>query len=56
MLIFRTISGGEADLAQRVFETRLLRGECELLVVLETPVRALLDRADAKPPLTLGTQ
>lgn len=46
MLKLGTVTGGEADLRQRVFKTGLLGDLRQLAVVVDGPTGALLDLAD----------
>ncbi len=50
VLEFGAVSGGEADLAQRVIESRLLRDLRQATVVIDVPSGSLLDLADHEPP------
>jgi len=56
MLIVGAIAGSEADLAERVIETRLFGDLRQLAVIVDIPAGTLLDRAITRPPDTFGTQ
>jgi hypothetical protein len=49
MLILGTVTGGETDLRQGIFEPRLLGQLCQLAVVVDAPVGTLFDLADHQP-------